>query len=395
MGARAWPRRAASGAGVNPPQPCDRKPVAPLSLASVQVALLLRGRNPPGMRALAAKTQALGSCSKTRLEARLQAQSSSPNCLHAASGKVGGDTAERRGAAGRRWRRRPPPRAVACAPLLLSCNLLTHCPCPCCTAPVQSARRRRARRAAALPPATALSWEAAKDVAGLVAFSALPFAAVQALADSQAGKDLLARLEAEKPALQRAAREAERERTAVRQQRCASIHPSIHPPIHSWGVALPLPRVVLCSTLFDPTVSARAMDRCGTSSSAAVLPCCAARGMERHGRSGLGHGAPSRRHTSGAQRSSEAAAGVAGSAKRKTTACASPPCLPPPSPTPSHARSAPQRRAAGRLRLRPTAAGARACKAGPIRGAGAAARTLGHAGRAGGAGARSGRRGES
>lgn len=67
-----------------------------------------------------------------------------------------------------------------------------------------------------------LSWEAAKDVAGLVVFSALPFVAVQALADSQAGKDLMARLEEQKPLLQREAAQRELERAAARSQRCAA-----------------------------------------------------------------------------------------------------------------------------------------------------------------------------
>ncbi|KAL4443662.1 hypothetical protein ABPG75_011399 [Micractinium tetrahymenae] len=76
-------------------------------------------------------------------------------------------------------------------------------------------RRGRRQRLAAV---TELSWEAAKDVAGLVVFSALPFVAVQALADSKAGKDLLARLEEQKPRLQREAAQRERERAAVRSQ---------------------------------------------------------------------------------------------------------------------------------------------------------------------------------
>lgn len=81
------------------------------------------------------------------------------------------------------------------------------------------ARRARLQRVAAV---AGLSWEAAKDVAGLVVFSALPFVAVQALADSQAGKDLMARLEEQKPLLQREAAQRERERAAARSQRCAA-----------------------------------------------------------------------------------------------------------------------------------------------------------------------------
>lgn len=77
------------------------------------------------------------------------------------------------------------------------------------------ARQARLLCTAALP---ALSLEAAQDVAGLVVFSALPFVAVQALADSQAGKDLMARLEEQKPGLQREAAQRERERAAARSQ---------------------------------------------------------------------------------------------------------------------------------------------------------------------------------
>lgn len=47
-------------------------------------------------------------------------------------------------------------------------------------------------------------------------FSALPFVAVQALADSQYGKDLMARLEAEKPLVKRQAQQREAQRRAAR-----------------------------------------------------------------------------------------------------------------------------------------------------------------------------------
>ena len=79
---------------------------------------------------------------------------------------------------------------------------------------MQAARRQRRRPAA--PPRAGLSLDALKDVGGLLVFSALPFVAVQALADSQLGKDLMARLDAEKPALRRAAAQRERERAAAR-----------------------------------------------------------------------------------------------------------------------------------------------------------------------------------
>ena len=55
-----------------------------------------------------------------------------------------------------------------------------------------------------------------KDVVELVIFSSAPFILVQAFADSNAGKSLLARLEAERPLLQEKARQAELEREKVR-----------------------------------------------------------------------------------------------------------------------------------------------------------------------------------
>lgn len=90
--------------------------------------------------------------------------------------------------------------------------------------PLQAAQRRLARRQRQLScqPSASLSLEAVKDVGGLVLFSALPFVAVQALADSKLGKDLLAGLEAQKPLLRRQAAQQEAERRAARQQRCGS-----------------------------------------------------------------------------------------------------------------------------------------------------------------------------
>jgi light-harvesting complex II chlorophyll a/b binding protein 7 len=93
---------------------------------------------------------------------------------------------------------------------------------------LQQAQRRKARRRQ-LAARCELSWESAKDVGGLVLFSALPFVAVQALADSRLGKDLLAGLEARKPLLEQAARQREAERQAARQQRwapCLAVVPS-------------------------------------------------------------------------------------------------------------------------------------------------------------------------
>ena len=68
-------------------------------------------------------------------------------------------------------------------------------------------RRQQRRRSTS---AATLSISA--DVAALVAFSALPFLGVQALADSGAGKKLKEDLEKRKPALLKVAAEAERRR---------------------------------------------------------------------------------------------------------------------------------------------------------------------------------------
>ena len=58
-----------------------------------------------------------------------------------------------------------------------------------------------------------------QDVAGLLVFSALPFLAVQALADSRFGEELKERLEAARPDLQQAVQRSERERAEARRQR--------------------------------------------------------------------------------------------------------------------------------------------------------------------------------
>lgn len=62
------------------------------------------------------------------------------------------------------------------------------------------------------------SSAAASDIASLVVFSALPFVAVQALADSKYGKELKLGLELRKPALQAEAAALERARAAARQR---------------------------------------------------------------------------------------------------------------------------------------------------------------------------------
>lgn len=122
--------------------------------------------------------------------------------------------------------RRPPPPPPPATPLPAAalalglawpCSFLHH------MCPSQAAHRRLHARGRRLAAAVAeLSVETLKDVGGLLLFSAAPFVAVQALADSQWGKQLLERLEAEKPELQKQARQRERERRAARQQRCAA-----------------------------------------------------------------------------------------------------------------------------------------------------------------------------
>jgi hypothetical protein len=84
---------------------------------------------------------------------------------------------------------------------------------------VQAAHRRRGQQVC---PRATLNVEAVKDVAGLVLFSALPFVAVQALADSQYGKELLENVNAQKPVLQKQAQQREEERRRARQQRCGA-----------------------------------------------------------------------------------------------------------------------------------------------------------------------------
>lgn len=149
----------------------------------------------------------------------------------------------------------PPPTATAAAHRWLT---LLPSPPPL---PQAAHRRLHPRQRQAVTVAAGISVEAVKDVAGLLVsrrqrlfvcslpsaaihwllrpprlpaspswlgpcpwprplqvFSALPFVAVQALADSQYGKDLMARLEAEKPLLKRQAQQREAERRAARKR---------------------------------------------------------------------------------------------------------------------------------------------------------------------------------
>lgn len=77
----------------------------------------------------------------------------------------------------------------------------------------QRQHSRASRRSAVVPPQAA-----AGDVVGLLVFSAIPFLAVQALADSKFGKQLLDDLQANKPALEAEAAAIERQRQAERSE---------------------------------------------------------------------------------------------------------------------------------------------------------------------------------
>lgn len=68
------------------------------------------------------------------------------------------------------------------------------------------------------------------DVASVLVFSAVPFVAVQALADSDAGKQLQRDLEARKPQLEAQQAEQEAARAAARAARyCHALHDSEQP----------------------------------------------------------------------------------------------------------------------------------------------------------------------
>ena len=70
------------------------------------------------------------------------------------------------------------------------------------------------RRRKGIP--TSVVFASAADVAGLIVFSAVPFVAVQALADSKYGKQLYEDLQAKKPALESARAVKEKERAVAR-----------------------------------------------------------------------------------------------------------------------------------------------------------------------------------
>ena len=67
-------------------------------------------------------------------------------------------------------------------------------------------------------PSQLTTYASAADIAGLVVFSAVPFVAVQALADSKYGKQLLEDLKTQKPSLVAAAAALEKSRAAARSQ---------------------------------------------------------------------------------------------------------------------------------------------------------------------------------
>ena len=118
--------------------------------------------------------------------------------------------------------------------------------------PRSSPPRRRSTSAAAL--------SISADVAALVAFSALPFLGVQALADSGAGKKLKEDLEEKKPALLKAAAEAERRRRQAAEAEGRFFGPSrgrwlpraVSDSLGDWARAPHLPGEVAGDCGFDP-----------------------------------------------------------------------------------------------------------------------------------------------
>lgn len=120
------------------------------------------------------------------------------------------------------------------------------------TSKASSSPRRTATTAAAL--------SISADVAALVAFSALPFLGVQALADSGAGKKLKEDLEMRKPALMKLAAEAERRRreAAGREPRFFGptrgrwLPESVSESLGEWATAPHLPGEVAGDCGFDP-----------------------------------------------------------------------------------------------------------------------------------------------
>lgn len=122
-----------------------------------------------------------------------------------------------------------------------------------------SSSRSRSRSTSSAT-AAALPIPITGDVAALVAFSALPFLGVQALADSGAGKRLAEDLERRKPALLKAAAEAERRRQRAAREEARFFGPergrwlprAVSESLGDWALAPHLPGEVAGDCGFDP-----------------------------------------------------------------------------------------------------------------------------------------------
>lgn len=121
-------------------------------------------------------------------------------------------------------------------------------------------QRRRQRRRATTTITTAAAFNISSDVAALVAFSALPFLGVQALANSDAGKRLKEDLEKRKPSLLKAAAEAERRRGEAAKEETRFYGPqrgrwlprAVSDSLGEWALAPHLPGEVAGDCGFDP-----------------------------------------------------------------------------------------------------------------------------------------------
>lgn len=131
---------------------------------------------------------------------------------------------------------------------------------PLLTSKPSSSRSRSRSRSTSSATAAALPIPISGDVAALVAFSALPFLGVQALADSGAGKRLAEDLERRKPALLTAAAEAERRRQRAAREEARFFGPergrwlprAVSESLGDWALAPHLPGEVAGDCGFDP-----------------------------------------------------------------------------------------------------------------------------------------------
>ena len=120
-------------------------------------------------------------------------------------------------------------------------------------------RQRRPRRSASTATAAA-ALPISADVVALVAFSAIPFLGVQALADSGAGKKLAEDLERRKPGLLKIAAEAERRRQRAAREEKRFFGPergrwlpaAVSDSLGQWALAPHLPGEVAGDCGFDP-----------------------------------------------------------------------------------------------------------------------------------------------